>query len=81
MRVKITKIGILPHGEHSVFAAIRDDFIGRAEGYPKLGERYNVYGNVSLEISTSPVTKEIDEEGIFETTYSRYQLIVLNKLD
>ena len=42
MRVKITKIGILPHGEHSVFAAIGDDFIGRAEGYPKLGERYNV---------------------------------------
>lgn len=81
MRVKITKIGILPGGENSFFASVGDDFYGHTEGYPKIGERYNVYGNVSIEISTSPVTKEMDEEGIFETTYSRYQLKMLNKMD
>ena len=49
MRVKITKIGILPGGENSFFASVGDDFYGHTEGYPKIGERYNVYGNVSIE--------------------------------
>lgn len=74
MRVRITKVGIMPNGEESYFAAIGDSFTGEANGLPKIGERYNVYGNTRLEISTSFVTEELNAENIFKTTYSIYRL-------
>ena len=76
MKVKITKIGSMEGGEVSKFATIGDSFTGEAKGLPTVGERYNVYGETRLEISTSVVTRGLyflDTDLVFDTTYSIYK--------
>jgi len=45
---------------------------GIMQHLPKIGERFYVGA-----FSTSPVLSEIDEDGIFETTYSTYKLEII----
>jgi hypothetical protein len=75
-KIKLTKIsddafeGRHPNGIYAGYIKS-----GYMKDLPKIGERFYVIGSL---FSTSIVTKELDENNIFKTTYSTYKIEYLD---
>lgn len=77
MKYKITKVGKVefPYHENSTFGESKPFHVGTFIKEPTIGERFNLYAidRENKGISTSPVTKIIDEN-TFETLNSIYKI-------